>query len=196
MPHATLGMNDPFLDSTYRQLSQETVNLLRQLAVPPRLVAHLILVHDVATSLVERLTAAFPEVTFSREEVLFGASIHDFGKVIERSELNRSGTQHEQRGIELLRSMGISDDRARFAYSHGNWAQMPGVTLEDLLVALADKCWKGKRVDELESKIASLLSAASKKPEWACFAELDEILQELTKDADARLTWQGAFEAN
>jgi len=196
MPHATLGMNDPFLDSTYRQLSQETVNLLRQLAVPPRLVAHLILVHDVATSLVERLTAAFPEVTFSREEVLFGASIHDFGKVIERSELNGSGTQHEQRGIELLRSMGISDDRVRFAYSHGNWDKMPSVSLEDLLVALADKCWKGKRVDELESKIAAVLSAASKKPEWTCFAELDEIVQELTKDADARLAWQGAFETS
>jgi len=196
MAHATFGMNDPFLDSTYRQLPQATVNLLRQLAAPPRLVAHLRLVHDVAASLVERVTATFPEVTFSREEVLFGASIHDFGKVIERSELNRSGTQHEQRGIELLRSMGISDDRVRFAYSHGNWDKMPSVSLEDLLVALADKCWKGKRVDELESKIAALLSAASKKPEWACFAELDEIVQELTKDADARLAWQGAFETS
>lgn len=187
-------MNDPLLNSTYRKLPEETVNLLRQVAAPPRLVAHLILVHDVAATLVERVTAAFPEVTFSKEEVLFGASIHDFGKVIERSELIRSGTLHEQRGIELLRSMGISDHQARFAYSHGNWDRMPSISLEDLLVALADKCWKGKRVDELESKIAALLSAASKKPEWACFAELDEIVQELTKDADARLAWQGAFE--
>lgn len=186
-------MNDPLLNSTYRKLPEETVNLLRQVAAPPRLVAHLILVHDVAATLVEGVTAAFPEVTFSREEVLFGASIHDFGKVIESSELNRSGTQHEQRGIELLRSMGVSDDRARFAYSHGNWDRMPSISLEDLLVALADKCWKGKRVDELESKIAALLSAASKKPEWECFAELDEIVEELTKDADARLAWQGAF---
>jgi len=189
-------MNDPFLNSTYRPLPEETVNLLRQVAAPPRLVAHLILVHDVAAILVERMTAAFPEVTFSREEVLFGASIHDFGKVIDRAELNRSGTQHEQRGIELLRSMGISGDRARFAYTHGNWNRMPRVSLEDLLVALADKCWKGKRVDELESKIAALLSVASAKPEWACFAELDEIIQELTNDADARLAWQGAFEAS
>jgi HD superfamily phosphodiesterase len=195
-PSRDIVMNDPFLNSTYRQLPQETVNLLRQVAAPPRLVAHLILVHDVAAILAERVTATFPEVTFSREEVLFGASIHDFGKVIERSELNKSGTQHEQRGIELLRSMGISSDRARFAYTHGHWDRMPSVSLEDLLVALADKCWKGKRVDELESKIAALLSAASKRPEWACFAQLDEIVQELTKDADARLTWQGAFETS
>src|SRR5262245_58397939 len=109
MPHPTLAMNDPLLNSTYRKLPEETVNLLRQVDAPPRLVAHLILVHDVAAILVERVTAAFPEITFSKEEVLFGASIHDFGKVIERSELNRSGTQHEQRGVELLRSMGISD---------------------------------------------------------------------------------------
>lgn len=146
--------------------------------------------------LVERLTVTFPEVSFSREDVLFGASIHDLRKVIERSELNRSGTQHEHLGIEILRSMGVSDDRARFAYSHGNWDSMPSVSLEDLLVALADKCWKGKRVDKLESKIAALLSAASQKPEWACFAELDDIVEELTKDADARLAWQAAFETS
>jgi len=42
-------MNDPFLNSAYRQLPPETVKLLRQVAAPPRLVAHLILVHGVAT---------------------------------------------------------------------------------------------------------------------------------------------------
>src|SRR4051812_40073034 len=99
-------MNDPFLNSAYKQLPQETMALLRQVAAPPRLIAHLILVHDVAATLVERVSAAFPEVSFRKEEVLFGASIHDFGKVIERSELIRSGRQHEERGIELLRSMG------------------------------------------------------------------------------------------
>jgi HD superfamily phosphodiesterase len=187
-------MIDPFLNSAYRQLPEETARLLRQVAAPPRLVAHLILVHDVAATLVERITEAFPEITFRKEEVLFGASIHDFGKVIERSELIRSGTQHEQRGIELLRSMGISDERGRFAYTHGNWDGVPTINLEDLLVALADKCWKGQRIDKLESKITALLSAASSKPEWACYAELDEILQGLTKDADARLAWQQAFE--
>jgi hypothetical protein len=62
---------------------------------------------------------------------------------------------------------------------------VPTIKLEDLLVALADKCWKGQRVDKLESKVTALLSASSSKPEWACYAELDEILQGLTKDADA-----------
>jgi hypothetical protein len=65
---AASGMNDPFLNSTYRQLPEETVNLLRQVAAPPRLIAHLILVHDVAATLVERVTAAFPEVHFCKRE--------------------------------------------------------------------------------------------------------------------------------
>lgn len=152
--------------------------------------------HDVAATLVERITAAFPEVAFVKEDVLFGASIHDVGKAIERSELIRSGAHHEQRGVELLRSMGVSDQRGRFAYTHGKWDGGLTVNLEDLLVALADKCWKGQRVDKLESKVTALLSSASGKPEWACYAELDEILQGLTKDADARLAWQQAFEAS
>jgi len=189
-------MNDPLFNSAYRQLPQETINLLRQVSAPPRLVAHLILVHDVAASLAERLEAAFPEVSFKREDVLFGASIHDFGKAVERSELIRPGTQHEQRGIELLHSMGIPAERARFAYTHGNWDTVPSSNLEDLLIALADNCWKGKRVDKLESKITALLSAASNKPEWECYAELDEIVEELTKDADERLAWQEAFNAS
>jgi hypothetical protein len=92
--------------------------------------------------------------------------------------------------------MGISGERARFACTYANWDTAPSINLEDLLVALADKCWRGKRVDKLESKITALLSAASNKPEWACYAELDGIAEELTKDADARLAWQGAFETS
>jgi putative nucleotidyltransferase with HDIG domain len=172
------------------------VKLLRQVAAPARLVAHLILVHDVAATLVERITAAFPEINFQQDEVLFGASIHDFGKAIDRAELIEPGMQHEQRGIEMLQSMGISKERARFAYTHANWDSVPTVNFEDLLVSLADKCWKGQRVDKLESKIVALLSAASEKPEWECYAELDEILQGVTKDADARLAWQQSFNAS
>src|SRR5215469_3596627 len=118
-------MNDPFLNSAYRQLPPETINPLRQVVAPPRLVAHLILVHDVAATLVERIRAAFPEIFFRKEEVLFGASIHDFGKVTERSELTRSRTQHEQRGIELLRSMGTSDDPV--GHSYLAWVDRPNV---------------------------------------------------------------------
>jgi putative nucleotidyltransferase with HDIG domain len=186
-------MENPLSNPVYRRLPPEAVILLRQVSAPPRLVAHLIVVHDVASSLVERICEAFPRLALDREAVLFGASIHDLGKSIYRSELVEPGKEHEKRGVELLRGMGVSEDRARFAFTHGNWGTAENITLEDLVVALADNCWKGKRVDELEARAVELLSSASGKPAWICFADLDEILEYLAQGADERLAWQGAY---
>jgi putative nucleotidyltransferase with HDIG domain len=145
-------MENPLTNSAYRKLPPDAVILLRQVSASPRLPAHLIVVHDVASRLVERICEEFPGLTLDREAVLFGASIHDLGKSIYRSELIESGKEHEKRGVELLRGMGVSEDRARFAFTHGNWGTAGNIALEDLVVALADNCWKGKRVDELEAR--------------------------------------------
>jgi hypothetical protein len=144
---------------------------------------------------VEQLSLAFPEVRFDGSAVLFGAATHDMGKALDVAELVQPGKDHERRGVELLLHMGIPEDRARFAYTHGNWGIAPNVTLEDLLVALADNCWKGKRLDELETKTVNLLSSISGKPAWDCYAALDDILGSLAADADARLDWQRKFGA-
>lgn len=101
----------------------------------------------------------------------FGAATHDIGKALDVAELVQPGREHEKHGFELLRDLGITEDRARFACTHGNWATIPDVKLEDLLVALADYCWKGKRVNELETKAVDLLSSLSGKPMWDCYAE-------------------------
>lgn len=186
-------MENPFSNPAYRKLPPDAVILLQQVSAPPRLVAHLIVVHDVASRLVERICETFPGLRLDREAVVFGASVHDLGKSICTDELGEAGKAHEKRGVELLRSMGISGDRARFAFTHGNWGTAEDLTLEDLIVALADNCWKGKRVDELEVKAVDLLSSASGKPVWTCFADLDEILESLAQDADKRLAWQGAY---
>ena len=186
-------MPDPLSDSAFRQLPPDVLNLLRRASAPPRLIAHLILVHDVASRLVEQLSQAFPNVTFDRDAVLFGAATHDMGKALDVAELVQPGKDHERRGVELLLDMGIPEVRARFAYTHGNWDTAQNVTLEDLLVALADNCWKGKRLDELETKTVNLLSSASGKPAWDCYAELDDILGSLAAHADARLEWQRKF---
>ena len=145
-------MVDPLSNSTFRQLPTDVPNLLREVSAPPRLVAHLILVHDVASKLVEQLSQTFPNVTFDKNEVLFGAATHDLGKALDIAELVQPGKEHERHGVQLLLDMGIPENRARFAYTHGNWNTTQNITLEDLLVALADKCWKGKRVDELETR--------------------------------------------
>jgi hypothetical protein len=144
---------------------------------------------------VERLTQAFPNVTFDRDTVLFGAATHDLGKALDIAELVQPGKEHERRGFELLLDMGIAADRARFAFTHGNWDTVKDVALEDLLVALADNCWKGKRVAELETKTVNLLSSVSGKAAWDCYAELDDILGSLAADADSRLAWQHEFPA-
>ena len=164
-------MGDPLSNPDLRPLPSSVPSLLRQASASPRLIAHLLLVHDVASRLVEELSQAFPTATFDTETVLFGAATHDIGKALDTIELVQPGKGHERHGVELLLRMGIAESRARFAYTHGNWAATENVTLEDLLVALADNCWKGKRVDELEAKTVNLLSRVSGKPEWECYSE-------------------------
>lgn len=186
-------MVSPLSNSIYRQLPPDVVDLLHRISAPPRLIAHLVLVHDVAARLVEQLSRAFPEVKLDNDAVLFGAAIHDLGKARDTAELVRPGKEHERRGVQLLLEMGIPEDRARFAYTHGNWNAAQDITLDDLIVALADNCWKGKRVDELETKTVDFLSPMSGKPAWDCYAALDDILVTLAADADARLEWQSRF---
>jgi putative nucleotidyltransferase with HDIG domain len=186
-------MADPIANSHFRPLPSDVISLLSRVSASPRLIAHLILVHDVASRLVEQITQRFPNVPFDRDAVLYGAATHDLGKAIHFEELVQAGKAHEQRGFELLQEMGVSAERARFAFTHGNWETLENVGLEDLLVALADNCWKGKRPEQLESRTVDLLSSISGRPAWDCYSELDGILGALAADADNRLAWQGQF---
>ena len=186
-------MMDPLSNSVYRELPPDAVSLLKRVSAPPRLIAHLVLVHDVASQLVERLCETFPGVQFDAQAVLFGACTHDIGKAIDGAELAGPDEDHPRRGAKMLRKMGVAEERARFAYTHGNWKEAEDIRLEDLLVSLADKTWKGKRIDELETKTANFLSAASGSPEKSCYTRLHEILQSLAADADSRLAWQNSF---
>jgi putative nucleotidyltransferase with HDIG domain len=163
---------------------------------PPRLVAHLILVHDLAVQLIEQIGLAFPALRFNREAILFGAATHDLGKTLDREELSKSGRVHETRGVELLKSLGVSEARARFAFTHNNWRSADPLQIEDILVALADKTWKGKRIDDLDAAAVEMISRQSRIEPWQCFSVLDEILQSLAAKADERLAWQGSFSVN
>jgi hypothetical protein len=92
-----------------------------------------------------------------------------------------------------MRRLGVPERRARFAFSHGNWNGGPPAQLEDLLVALADNCWKGKRVSDLEIMVVKEIAHVTRRPDWDVFAALDDILQEVAADADRRLAWQAQF---
>ena len=174
-------------DSPLRPLPEPAAELLRALDAPPRLGAHLRAVHDVAWSLTDALGRSRPGLEFDTTAVLFGAATHDIGKVLHVAELSGPGRQHEEAGRDLLLQYGVPAHLARFADSHGSWVQ-PGITLDDLLVSLADKVWKAARVQDLEERVGVHLGG----PPWEAFLLLDDVLQELAAGADERLAFQSA----
>ncbi|WP_244901692.1 hypothetical protein, partial [Streptomyces europaeiscabiei] len=152
-------------DPPLRPLPERAVALLRSLDAPPRLVAHLRLVHDVAYGLVDRAERRYPEPPFDRAAVLFGAATHDIGKTAHSEELSGPGSAHEEAGRRT----------------------------EDLLVALADKVWKNKRVRELEDLAVGRPAEVSGRPAREEFMALDDLLDlldPLGADADRRPAFQ------
>jgi putative nucleotidyltransferase with HDIG domain len=127
----------------------QAFELLVSLGATPRLVRHHELVVEAAKSLTELLGAELG-LAFDRELVLLGAALHDAGKIIHPSELDQPGHDHEVAGRALLMANGVEPEVARFCVTHAAWAEQ-GIALEDLLVALADKLWKGKREGDLEA---------------------------------------------
>jgi hypothetical protein len=171
-----------------RPLPPEPADLLRQVEAPPRLIAHHQLVHDVACELSDWMLTR--EVAFDGAAVRFGAATHDIGKVLHPEELSAPGTLHEAAGERLLLKAGVEPRFARFAATHGSWND--GAGLEDLLVSLADKVWKAKRVADLEQLVVDQLATASGQEPWAVFLELDDVLDALAADSDQRLAFQNS----
>ena len=56
-----------------------------------------------------------------------------------------------------------------------------------LLVAAADKLWKGKRVDELEQLLVASIASATGTPAWEAFSRADDIFSKIAADGDERL---------
>ncbi|WP_155375316.1 HD domain-containing protein [Catellatospora vulcania] len=176
-------------DPHLRPLPDAVAALLTELDAPARLGAHLRAVHDVAARLVVGVAEAYPGLAFSAEQVLFGAATHDIGKVAHPSELSGPGSEHEPAGYALLVARGVEPCLARFARDHGSVAYAR-LSTEDLLVVLADKVWKGKRVPPLEDEVTARLCAVDGEQPWEAFLRLDDLLERLARDADARLAFQ------
>lgn len=175
-----------------RSLPERVGVLLGNLEAPPRLGAHLRAVHEVAWRLADWVDRSHPEMEFDREAMLFGAATHDIGKIVHPDELSGPGTAHEQAGYELLLARGFDVEAARFARTHGSWTG-PEVRVEDLLVSLADKVWKAKRVPELEQLVVQHLAGVDGRPPWQVFMTLDDELDRIAADADQRLAFQASY---
>ena len=170
-----------------KPLPPEVRALLRD--APPRLIAHLTLVHHTAHGLTRQLKRTFPKLDFDRELVLFGAATHDIGKLRHPEELSGPGLAHERAGQSLLREAGYSDAQARFAFTHGKGN---ATTLEDQLVRVSDLLWKGKRDEEVEGELVDTLSNQLAEDRWEVYARLDELLSTLSAGADQRLAFHAA----
>lgn len=174
-----------------RPLPASAETLLEELQASPRLVAHLRAVHDVACQLADWIQRHYPGVEVDRDAVAFGAALHDIGKVAHSGELSGPGSAHEPAGYELLLAHGVEERLARFARDHASWAAASST--EGLLVSLADKVWKAKRVPELEQLVTERLAAASGQEPWEAFMALDDALGRIAEDADRRLAFQASY---
>jgi HD superfamily phosphodiesterase len=175
-------------------MPERVARIVERLDAPPRLAAHLRIVHDVAWRLTDRLVRGFPALGFDREAVLFGAASHDIGKVVHPRELSGPGHAHEPAGYDLLRQHGVDERLARFARTHAAWAA-PEVTVEDLLVSVADKIWKGCRVEDLERLVVERIVADRDAgvDRWQVLIDVDDLLEEIAAGADQRLAFQASF---
>ncbi|MFD8756214.1 HDIG domain-containing metalloprotein [Kitasatospora sp. NPDC059577] len=177
------------MTTTLPPLPAGAADLLRDLDAPPRLVAHLALVHEVAEEIAD--FCAGEGLEFDREAVRYGAATHDIGKTVHPEELSGPGSAHEAAGHALLLARGVPERLARFARSHASWGG-PGVTVEELLVSLADKAWKNKRVQDLEDRVVDRLAAATGRERWEALLALDDLLTRIGEDAPRRLAVQAA----
>ena len=173
-------------------LPPEVLELLVEVKAPPRLFAHLRLVHDVACTLSKELASAWPPFRFDADAVAFGAATHDLGKALHPHELTEPGSEHEEAGFELLRERGFPEPRARFARTHARWSEATS-SVEDLLVSLADKIWKGRREEDLEALLVARIAAATGEATWSVFMKLDQVLGVLAGGADERLALQASL---
>ena len=170
-------------------LPRPAADALRALHASPRLLAHHLIVHQVAATLLVGIGRAWPDLQIDREAVLLGAATHDIGKTLHPQELTGPGRQHENDGPSLLEQRGFSAAHARFARTHAQWAFEDSPALEDLLVALADTIWQGKRNQRLEDAIVEQIALLCHEELWETFMKLDDILVAIAQDSDVWLAW-------
>ena len=158
--------------------------MLFELRAPARLVRHVELVGEAG----EELLAALGKhgVELDTDTVRVGIVIHDVGKVAHPSELTERGALHEAEGEALLLERGWPPGLARICRTHAAWSD-PSCTLEELLVALADKLWKGKREPELEARVVDIVASGLGVDRWEVFTSLDTCFEQIAASGEDRL---------
>lgn len=163
----------------------DALSLLKELKAPAHLLNHALLVSEVASQIVESITAY--GVDLDRCFVEAGAVLHDTGKIKHTQELYQQGNLHEAEGEKMLLALGVDAKLARVCVSHASWS-IEENSLEELLIALSDKLWKGKRVESLEEKIITTISSSTDTSYWDVFTPLDSCFESIAAGGDERLS--------
>lgn len=121
--------------------------------------------------------------------VVSGALLHDIGKRIHTEELEGKGSLHESAGESLLLQLGLPDNVARICKTHAD-INDERVEAEDLMVAVSDKLWKGKRVDKYEWALIEKMAAIIGKDKWDIYEICSEKFDACASGADERLSRQ------
>jgi predicted hydrolase (HD superfamily) len=162
----------------------EASTLLQKLGASQRLIRHVELVGEAAAVLLA--TLAQQGVQLDEAFVRVGVVLHDAGKAIHQEELSNPGAEHEPTGERLLLDHGVPPKLARVCKSHAQWASLDP-SLEELVIALADKLWKGVRVPALEELVIARAATAANRDKWDLFIPLDAAFEDLAAGGDDRL---------
>lgn len=162
----------------------DAYKLLERLGAPAHLLLHVQLVGEAADMLVAGYAQVGPFLDASRIEL--GVAIHDAGKIVHPDEMYEPGSHHEAAGKQLMLQNGVQPEIAECCVSHAAW-RSPGLGLEELSVALADKLWKGKREEELELLVIDKAAERLGTDRWKVFASLDSVFEEIAAGGSERL---------
>lgn len=163
---------------------KEAFDLLDKINAPKHLKIHVMLVGEAADELIEFFETM--SLVIDSDFIRTGVVIHDIGKTIHLNEMTDIGSQHEPDGEKLLLKYGASAMLARVCMSHARWHEME-CSLEELLIALSDKLWKGKRVQELEEKVIDAIAERKQLEKWDVFTDLDSKFEEIASGGYERL---------
>jgi hypothetical protein len=161
---------------------QDAYQLMQQLGATPKLLRHVQLVGEAA----ELLVAELQYFQLDDRLIRLGVAIHDAGKILHPQELSHPGNQHEADGETLLLSHGVEPAIARCCRSHAQWQTM-ACSLEELMIALADNLWKGKRNQSLEDLVIRELASRSQQDYWYVFMQMDACFEQIAAGGDNRL---------
>jgi hypothetical protein len=171
-----VAINFESLDAAYK--------FLEKLGASSKLLLHVRLVGEAAEVLIAELSEL--KVPLDADFVRLGVAFHDTGKIVHETELFEKGNFHEAEGEKLLLENGVDARLARCCQSHGKWETME-CSLEEYLIALSDKLWKGKRENPLENIVIDKAADLLSRDRWEVFVELDSCFEKIAADGDSRL---------